>query len=159
MDEVEGIGSVTEAEARKLCEQAKAPLPAGMHAGNFEHKYGARKKELDGHKFDSTGEATAYQILRSWELAGAISGLKLQPRFVIQKCFHFEVSSKRPNPHKARDVVYVPDFEFQRAGARVVVDYKGFQTAAYRIKVRIFREEYPDIVFEEWTRETLRANS
>ncbi len=150
---------MTEEQARKLCEQAKAPLPAGMEQAAPPHKFNARKKELDGHKFDSTGEATAYQILRSWELAKAISGLKLQPRFVIQKCTHFEVSSKRPRPHKARDVVYVPDFEFQRAGDRVVVDYKGVLTTAYRIKVRMFREQYPEIRFEEWTRETLRANS
>ncbi len=87
-----------------------------------------------------------------------ISGLKLQPRFVVQKCSHFEVSSKRPKPHKARDVVYVPDFEYKCNGVRVVVDYKGFLTAAYRIKVRMFREQYPEIRFEEWKREDLKIH-
>lgn len=146
------------AEARKLCEQAGAPLPAGMEQAEIPHKFNARVKEIDGIRFASTGEARAYMLLKSWAAAGVISGLKLQPRFTVQKCTHFEVSSKRPKPHKARDVIYVPDFEFQRVGTRVVVDFKGFSTSAYRIKSKMFREQNPDIVFEEWTRETLKAN-
>jgi hypothetical protein len=47
-------------------------------------------------------------------------------------------------------VTYVADFAYtDRQGRRVVVDVKGFRTKEYRIKVKLFRERYPELVFEE----------
>lgn len=109
-------------------------------------KYSARKKEIDGHIFDSTGEAEAYRVLKQWERAGAITNLELQPTYILQP--------KQPN---IRQVAYRPDFQFMRDGRQVVIDFKGMKTPVYRLKIKLFRSKFPFVVFEEWTRETLRG--
>jgi hypothetical protein len=114
-------------------------------------KYNARKKVVDGHTFDSTAEARAYQLLKIWERHGAIAALTLQPSFVLQPKF-------RQDGKTHRQIAYRADFQFVRSGQTVVVDVKGFATQAYKIKRKLFQRIFPEIVFEEWTAETLRRN-
>lgn len=109
-------------------------------------KYGAKRKGVDGHVFASSGEASCYKCLKLMACSGAISDLKLQPRFVLIP----------KSVVQRREVVYVADFSFIRDGKLVVVDYKGFETPVFRIKKALFLERYPDLVFEVWTKETVR---
>ncbi len=146
---------MTEAEARKLCEQAKAPLPDGMHAGQFEHVRNTRRKVVDGIAFRSTLEADVYQLLKLWRDAGTIRNLILQPRFELQEKFKRDGKTERA-------MHYTPDFQFERGMWEkwrvVVIEAKGHKTEAYRMRRKMFLLKYPDIEFMEWTRETLRAN-
>ncbi len=145
----------------ELCGRAGTPVPAEFAKPNAS-KYNARKKELDGFTFDSAGEAEAYRYLKRDESIGVIRNLELQPRYVLQVCTHHVTSDAikrrtKAGSQKARNVVYVPDFRFlDQNGDTHVIDFKGFQTATYKVKRSIFREKYPNVIFEEWTRETLK---
>ena len=50
-------------------------------------KYRNKKVEHDGYVFDSLAECERYKQLKLMENAGAISALRLQPRYEIQKAF------------------------------------------------------------------------
>ena len=46
----------------------------------------------------------------------------------------------------------------QKLGQTVVVDFKGMRTEAYKLKAKLFRQRYPDLVFEEWDVSILKQN-
>lgn len=116
-----------------------------MKRGN---KYGARKTEVDGIRFDSAMEAARYQQLRLMERAGLISDLALQPRFVIIPAFTTATGKK------VRKTEYVADFQYLDDAGRVVVeDVKGMKTREYRIKAKLFMREYPTLIFREITKD------
>lgn len=148
---------LSEAQARKLCEQAGAPLPPGMHAGNFEKVKNSRRKLIDGIEFRSTLEADCYVLLKSWERAGAIRNLVCQPKYLLQP-------KMRLNGKTQRAITYVADFQYERMlclppelhGKTFVIDAKGYRMEVYRLKVKLFRAKFPHLKFEEWTRETLK---
>ncbi len=116
-----------------------APDPAAP--ASRAHKYGARATVIDGVTFASQKEAREYQALVTLERMGLISDLRLQPRYELQAAFD------RDGVHH-RAIVYVGDFAFVRDGRQVVVDAKGFQTAVFRLKQKLFLAKYPDIVME-----------
>ena len=116
------------------------------------HKYNATKKIVDGITFDSAGEARAFALLNLWEKAGSIQNLERQPRYTLMDTY------VDAGGRKVRSMEYVPDFRFIRDNKIVVVDFKGMKTEAYKLKAKLFRHRYPELVFEEWTLETLRAN-
>lgn len=155
---------MTEAEARKVCQQAGAPLPAGMHAGNFEKVANTRRKIVDGIAFRSTLEADVYQLLRSWERAGAIRNLLCQPNYLLQP-------KMRVDGKAVRAIVYVADFQYERirrglcpghgvppfGWETVAIDAKGFRMPVYQIKKKMFMAKFPHIRFEEWNKAKLKA--
>ena len=144
-----GKNSMTTKQAAELHVRAGFKPPPDISTPDAS-KYNARRKSVDGQGFASTGEAQAYQILKSWEACGVIRDLKLQPAFVLQPAFK--------GPHgNYRAIRYVADFSFMRDGKLHVVDFKGFQTPVYKIKRKMFLALHPEIVFQEWTRETLRS--
>lgn len=106
-------------------------------------KYGNKKVEYDGYTFDSIAEARRYEELKLMEQAGAISDLRLQPRYELQKAF-VDYEGKRQ-----RAIVYVADFSYQEEGLRVVEDVKGKATKEYLIKKKLFLFKYFDITFRE----------
>lgn len=87
-------------------------------------KYGNRKVTVDGHTFDSKREGDRYLVLKALQVAGAISGLRLQCPI---RC---EVNG-------VRVCDYVADFVYLRAGTEVVEDVKGYRTREYRLKKRL----------------------
>lgn len=93
---------------------------------NRPHKYGARRTEVDGIKFDSKAEAERYGVLKIFEQAGAISDLKIHPRYPI------EVNGERV-------CIYVADFAYRDVcrGTTVVEDVKGTRTAAFILKKKL----------------------
>ena len=106
-------------------------------------KYGNKKVECDGYTFDSTAEMMRYKELCLLENAGAISDLRLQPRYDLQRGFTDNDGVK----HRA--IVYVSDFQYRENGLRVTEEVKGKATKEYLIKKKLFLFKYFDITFRE----------
>lgn len=102
-------------------------------------KYSSAKTDVDGITFDSKKEAEFYAELKLRERAGEISHLRLQPRYLLQEAFKHEGK-------QYREMEYVADFEYVEDGITVVVDVKGFRTAVYMIKRKLFLYRYGDKV-------------
>jgi len=105
------------------------------------NKYGNKKVEIDGYKFDSKAEARRYQELKLLEKAGEITNLELQPKFELV-----------PKTAKRRAVTYTADFAYWENGRDVVEDVKSPATAkdkAYIIKRKLFEYQNPYIDFRE----------
>jgi len=100
-------------------------------------KYGNKKIEVDGYKFDSKAEAKYYQQLKWLQEHGEIKSFKLQPRYILQEAFE-----KDGKKHRA--IEYVADFEVHYSnGDIVVVDVKGHETQVFKIKRKLFEKKYP----------------
>lgn len=91
---------------------------------------------VSGRRFQSKAELVRYQELKLEEFCGDITELELQPRFPIVingvKCF-----------------TYVADFKYKRSGVLVVEDVKGFLTAVYRLKKKLFEALYAPLKITE----------
>ena len=98
-------------------------------------KYSSAKTDIDGIRFDSKKEAGFYAELKLREKAGEITHLRLQPRYLLQEAFKHEGK-------QYREMEYVADFEYIENGETVVVDVKGFKTAVYMIKKKLFLYKY-----------------
>lgn len=94
-----------------------------------EHKYRAKRTEVDGITFASRMEAQRYTELRALEQAGEISGLELQPRYDLVV-------------NGVKIGRYVADFRYREDGRLVVEDVKGVKTALYRLKKKLVRALY-----------------
>ena len=94
-------------------------------------KYNAKKTVVDGITFDSKREAARYQELKLMERAGQIYGLALQQRFELI-----------PKHGKNRAVYYRADFVYVKDGKMVVEDCKGYRTAVYKLKKKMFEYKY-----------------
>lgn len=106
-------------------------------------KYSSAKTDIDGIRFDSKKEAEFYAELKLREKAGEISHLRLQPRYLLQEAF-------KHDGKQYREMEYVADFEYIENGETVVVDVKGFKTAVYMIKRKLFLYRYgSSIKFQE----------
>lgn len=94
-----------------------------------KNKYGAKKVELDGHKFQSTKEARCYVGLRMRERIGEIRNLRLQVPYEL-------------NPGGTHSYKYVADFVYEevKSGCEVVADAKGYRTKEYRKKKKLMKE-------------------
>lgn len=110
----------------------------GMQAFNKYHTAAKERRTIDGITFASRAEMLRYCELKMLQRAGKISGLKLQPRFLLI-----------PKTEHERACFYVADFEYEKDGAHIVEDVKGVKTAAYKIKRKLFRWKYPQYVFFE----------
>lgn len=100
-------------------------------------KYSSAKTNIDGITFDSKKESEFYAELKLREKAGEISHLRLQPRYLLQEAFRYDGK-------QYREMEYVADFEYVEDGKVVVVDVKGFKTAVYMLKKKLFLYKYGD---------------
>ncbi|WP_101773179.1 DUF1064 domain-containing protein [Peptostreptococcus faecalis] len=105
-------------------------------------KYGNKKVEIDGIKFDSRKEANRYAELKLLERCGDITELELQPRFLLQDKF-------KHNGKTIRKIEYVADFMYVRAGTIYVEDVKGMKTDVYSLKKKLFLKKYSEYIFKE----------
>lgn len=115
-------------------------------------KYGSRKQTVSGTTFDSRREARRFQELRLLELAGEISDLRLQVKYVLiptQRAPSFEVYKRGPNkgrrkPGKVleKECAYIADFVYTKGDETVVEDAKGVRTKEYIIKRKLMLERY-----------------
>lgn len=97
------------------------------------NKYHNKKTEHNGRTFDSKREA-----LRAWELEqlqkiGEISDLEYQVVFPLLD----------PVKGKHRGVKYIADFVYIENGKTIVEDSKGYRTALYKLKKKMFQSRYP----------------
>lgn len=97
-------------------------------------KYGNRKTEVDGIKFDSEKEARRYAELLLMQKAGEIYELQRQVPFVL-------IPTQRDEKGKVieREVKYIADFTYREKGVNrlVVEDTKGMRTDKYIIKRKL----------------------
>lgn len=95
------------------------------------NKFGNRKVECDGYKFDSRYEALCYGGLRLREKIGDIQQLGLQRRWQL-------------TVNGEKICTYVSDFDFYERGGIggwtfVVADAKGFKTPLYKLKAKLMK--------------------
>ena len=95
------------------------------------HKYNAKATVAGGVRFASKREAERYLELMAWYDLGWITKPRLQPRF-------------RLDVNGCKICVYIADFLYYdfRSRRLVVEDAKGVQTAAFRLKRRLFEAVY-----------------
>lgn len=114
---------IEEHEEARLLKEREAKKPT---------KYGNKKTVVDGIEFASKWEAERYVTLRTMELAGIISDLRLQVPFELIP------AQKRRDGTTERACSYVADFVYRdRAGAEIVEDTKGVETKEFRIKRKL----------------------
>lgn len=124
---------------RQLAKKTRMEEIAEEENVEKKSKYSSAKTDVDGIRFDSKKEAEFYAELKLRERAGEISHLRLQPRYLLQEAFKHEGK-------QYREIEYVADFEYIENGETVVVDVKGFKTAVYMIKKKLFLYKYGDRV-------------
>lgn len=100
-------------------------------------KYGNKKVERDGHVLDSLAEAKYYDQLKWLQANNQILFFRIQPRYLLQEAFE-------KNGVAHRKIEYVADFEVHKKdGSIEVIDIKGVETEAFRIKHKLFEFKYP----------------
>jgi hypothetical protein len=102
-------------------------------------KYHAKRTEIDGISFDSMAEGEYYRHLKKQQEEGKIDGFELQPAFELQSSYLKDGKRVRPIIYKADFIIRYPD------GTREVIDVKGFETADFKIKRKIFDKNYPSV--------------
>ena len=93
-------------------------------------KYGNEKTVVDGITFASKAEARRYGELKLLERGGVIRDLELQPEFKLFGLGQTLVCK------------YVADFGYTEQGMLIVEDVKGIRTAVYRLKAKLFRDNF-----------------
>ena len=84
---------------------------------------------VDGKRFDSKLEAHRYHELKIMVKAGLIKSFKRQPSFLFES-----------------GIRYRPDFiVWDNDGICWVEDAKGFETKEFKMKVKLWALEYPDM--------------
>lgn len=101
-----------------------------------QHKYGAKKTQVDGIMFASKKEAKRYVELSFLQGIGKIKDLTLQPVFIMWV-------------EGVKICKYIPDFEYFEEGIHIVEDVKGFKTPEYKLKAKLFKALYPKYKFLE----------
>lgn len=86
------------------------------------NKFNARKKTIDGIRFDSAKEAERYLLLRDMQRHGEIYALQCHKKFVIVEPQHY-------GKHKIRERCYIADFAYYLSANHelVVEDAKGMK--------------------------------
>ncbi|WP_027039103.1 DUF1064 domain-containing protein [Mesorhizobium ciceri] len=109
-----------------------AEYNAGPAKPGKTNKYGAKKTTLDGITFDSKAEAARYASLKQMERCGAIYNLRLQTWHEL-KAANGAVACR-----------YRADFDYfdTSTGDPVTEDVKGVLTRDFKIKAKLFREQY-----------------
>ena len=91
-------------------------------------KYGSKKVEINGIRFDSKKEARRYLQLSAMELAGQIQDLRLQVKYELIPAQRIDGKVVEKN------CSYVADFVYEQDGKTVVEDVKGYkQSTAYAV--------------------------
>ena len=99
-------------------------------------KYGNKKTEYDGHKFDSLAERDRYIQLKALEEQGVIQALRLQFPFLIIR------GGRWANGRKYPPTKYIADFVYELDGEIIVEDVKGYKTHDYTLKKKLMMERY-----------------
>jgi hypothetical protein len=101
-------------------------------------KFGSIKTTIDGIIFDSKMESQYYTHLKELKAKGEIKDFTLQPEYMLLESF-------KKDGRTIRAIKYISDFlEIHNDGSEVIVDVKGRETEAFKIKRKLFDARYPD---------------
>lgn len=96
------------------------------------NKYGAKKVEICGRKFDSKKEGERWLVLQDREKRGEISDLRLQVRIPL-------MGKERPlMTRTGRQMVLTLDFTYIEDGVLIYEDCKGMPTRDYEVRKAVF---------------------
>lgn len=102
-----------------------------------KNKYGNKKVEADGYKFDSRLEYRYYLHLMALVQKGFIKRFEMQVPFTIFDAYTTSGGRKVPA------IVYKADFVVHYPNGKIeVVDTKGVETADFKIKKKLFDYRY-----------------
>jgi hypothetical protein len=101
------------------------------------NKYNNKKTVVNGIKFDSKMEGDYYLHLVELAEEGKIASFSLQPEYVLQEGFKKRGLNFLPIKYKADFEVHLQDGDYY------TVDIKGFETADFKIKKKMFEKRYP----------------
>nr|DAH84325.1 MAG TPA: Endonuclease [Caudoviricetes sp.] len=106
-------------------------------------KYQNTKVAVDGIVFDSIREASRYKELKLLSRAGRIKDLRMQVKYELQPSYKL-------NGKTARDICYIADFVYYDVGKgrEIVEDVKGYRTAVYKLKKKMFEYRYGKEIIE-----------
>lgn len=114
-------------------------------------KYGNKKTVmLDGTRMDSKGEARRYAELLLLQEQGIIERLERQVRYKLYGRGLTEVCA------------LVVDFRYMEGATTVCEDFKGVETPSFRIKEKLFSDNYPGVLFRKsgaWQKIRDKANA
>ena len=103
---------------------------------NKKSKYGAKKIEIDGIKFDSKRESERYTVLKYLESIGDITDLQLQVPYELQPKYVMDGKTIRSITDRA-DFVYK-----DKHGKTIIEDSKGYRTKEYLLKKKLFEYKF-----------------
>lgn len=122
-------------------------------------KYGSKKVEIDGIKFDSIMESEYYLYLKEELEAKRIKDFSLQPVFELQESYivannksyiksheDFKAIKKEFKANTIRAIKYIADFLVTyNDDSKVVIDVKGQETPDFKIKRKMYDLKFPDL--------------
>lgn len=104
-------------------------------------KYKAKNTRIDDICFDSRMEAEYYLKLKEDKENGLIKDFELQPVFELQESF-------KMGKKTIRSIKYIADFRvINLDGSSYIVDIKGFETADFKIKKKIYLYMFKEPLF------------
>lgn len=112
----------------------------------LQSKYKSSKIVYNGIKFDSKLECNIYKRIEELGI-----GCELQPSYQLQPKFMFD-------KHIIRPINYIADFRLNINNVEYILDAKGLETQAFKLKKKMFMYVYKkDIIliksvkgFNEW---------
>jgi len=113
---------------------------------NRRGKYNARSCEADGHRFDSMKERDYYLILKDDKRLGRILSFERQVSFDL---FALEDVKNPDGWGDVRVCSHIVDFLVTLPNGDIEVrEVKGFATAVWDLKRKLFEANYPDIPYK-----------
>lgn len=102
-------------------------------------KLGNKKVEIDGILFDSKLESQYYLELKKLQKEKKIHHFECQPEYVLMEAFTKSDKKYRKMTYTADFKIYINETDFY------LVDTKGFETEAFKLKEKLFNYIYRDI--------------
>ncbi len=125
---------------KQIADKLLADMRSKASVAEKKSKYGNRKTEACGIKFDSKKEAERFRYLKHCLEAGQISDLRLQQAYTLQEAYI------TPDGERVRAIKYIADFVYTDCeSGRVLVEdvkSKGTVTAVYGMKKKMMQEKF-----------------
>ena len=109
---------------------------------NIRNKYGNEIKKIDGIKFDSKKEASAYFALNQMLKAKLIKSIDMQVKYELQEHFRNALGNM------IRAITYKADFVvIDNDNKEYVIDIKGYPDQKFPIKRKMFEYKFKKVLY------------